>query len=135
MPDEPSMLQVVLMGLITVFVVLICIILIIRLMSRLINTSRKNEDSALAQPVAASAAVPAPATGVRNGQLAAAVSVAIAENMGTDVSHLRIHSIAAVPALAARVNNSHLVAAVSAAIAESIGTDVSHLRIHSIKKR
>ena len=95
MPNEPSMLQVVLMGLVTVFVVLICIIFIIKLMSKIINSARKNEGGAPAQPVAAPAAVPAPvpAASVNNSQLVAAVSVAIAESMGTDVSHLRIHSI------------------------------------------
>lgn len=95
MPNEPSMLQVVLMGLITVFVVLVCIIFIIKLMSSIINSGRKNEASVPAQPAAAPAAVPAPvpAASSDNGQLMAAVSVAIAESMGTDVSHLRIHSI------------------------------------------
>lgn len=95
MPNEPSMLQVVLMGLITVFVVLICIIFIIKLMSRIINSSRKNENNVPAQPAVAPAAVaaPVPAVSVNNSQLVAAVSVAIAESMGTDVSHLRIHSI------------------------------------------
>jgi len=95
MPGEPSILQVVLMGLITVFIVLICIIYIIKLMSRLINSSKVNENSAPAQSVAAQQAVPAPvpAASVNNNQLVAAVSVAIAENMETDVSHLRIHSI------------------------------------------
>lgn len=95
MPNEPSMLQVVLMGLATVFVVLVCIIFIIKLMSSIINSGRKSADSAPAQPAAAPAAVPAPAPAAiaDNSQLVAAVSVAIAESMGTDVSHLRIHSI------------------------------------------
>ncbi len=88
---EPNTLQVVLMGLITVFVVLICLILIIKLMGFLMMkvTERK----------AVPAAVPAP--GVPQGtaapgdkqKLVAAVAAAIAEDMGTDVNHLKIHSI------------------------------------------
>ena len=60
MASDISTLQVVLMGLVTVFVV-------------------------------APAAAPAPAADKQ--KTVAAIAVAIAEHMGTDVSHIRIHSI------------------------------------------
>ena len=95
MPNEPGMLQVVLMGVITVFVVLVCIIFIIKLMSWIINSARRKEDSVPAQPAAvpAPAAAPAPAVSADNSQLVAGGSGAIAESMGTEGSDLRIHSI------------------------------------------
>lgn len=93
---EPSMPLVVILGLATVFVVLICIILMIKLMSVIINAVNKEDDADIApQPVPISnvqAAVPAPAP-VNQSMVVAAIAAAIAEDMGTEVSHLRIHSI------------------------------------------
>lgn len=89
---EPNTLQVVLMGLVTVFVVLICLIIIIKLMGFIMMKVTEKK--------AVPAAVPAP--GVPQGtaaapgdkqKLVAAVAAAIAEDMGTDVNHLKIHSI------------------------------------------
>ena len=83
----PSNLFVVLMGVGTVFVGLIRIILLVSLMSWI---CRK-----LAKPVSAAPVVPAaPQRQVTNGgEILAAVSAAIAEELGTDVSAIRITSI------------------------------------------
>lgn len=90
---EISTLQVVLMGLITVFVVLICLIVIIKLLGMIV--AKVTPAKAVAPAVAAApAAAPAPAAPSANKQqIVAAIAVAIAEEMGTDVSHIRIHSI------------------------------------------
>ncbi|MEE0786381.1 MAG: OadG family transporter subunit [Acutalibacteraceae bacterium] len=97
MPGEISIAQVVLMGLITVFVGLICLIIIIKLMGTIIALLKQQSASpekAEAAPAAIPAATPAPAApAANNQQIVAAIAVAIAEEMGTDVSHIRIHSI------------------------------------------
>ena len=97
MPGEISIAQVVLMGLITVFVGLICLIIIIKLMGTIIALLKQQSASpekAEAAPAAVPAATPAPsAPAANNQQIVAAIAVAIAEEMGTDVSHIRIHSI------------------------------------------
>ena len=88
METNISTVQVVLMGLITVFVVLICLIVIIK------KVAKKQPAPAVAPAAAAPAAAPAPAVSAQNNQqIVAAIAVAIAEEMGTDVSHIRIHSI------------------------------------------
>lgn len=81
--NEPSTLQVVLMGLITVFFVLVCLIGIIKLMGLIMVklTERKAASAAPAVPQA------------DKQKLVAAIATAIAEEMGTDVDHLKIHSI------------------------------------------
>lgn len=90
--NEPSMLQVVLMGLITVFVVLICLIVIIKILGMVMTRIAGNK-APQAAPAPAAAAVPTAAPQPDKRQLVAAISAAIAEDMGTDVDHLRIHSI------------------------------------------
>ncbi len=82
---------VVLMGLGTVFAGLICIILICKLMS-FILADRKTAPQASAAPVAAPAAVVSDEIPNRP-MLVAAVSAAIAEELGTDPSGIRILSI------------------------------------------
>ena len=72
-----SNLFVCLMGLCTVFVGLICIIVLVSVMSNVVRRT----DAKTAAP-----AIPAPAA-------AAAVSAAIAEELGTDVSAIRIVSM------------------------------------------
>ena len=91
---EPSFLQVVAMGLITVFVVLICLLIIIKVMGAIMAGAGKAAPApAPAAPAAAappgSAAAPKP----NKQQLVAAISAAIAEDMGGSVDHIRIHSI------------------------------------------
>ncbi len=82
-----SNLFVVLMGLGTVFAGLLCIILLVSLMSWV--CTRTTAPKAAAAP----AAVAAPAVGTVTPSMMAAVAAAIAEDMGTDVSAIRIVSM------------------------------------------
>lgn len=87
-----SNLFVVLMGLGTVFAGLLCIILLVFLMSWVCNRT-----AAPAAPKAASAPAPTgvaavPASTVTPSMIAA-IAAAIAEDMGTDVSAIRIVSV------------------------------------------
>lgn len=82
-----SNLFVCLMGIGTVFFGLICIILLVTLMS---FVCRKTEQKTTLAPVAAPAGVPKAGIGP---ELIAAVSAAIAEEMGTDISAIRIISM------------------------------------------
>ncbi len=87
---EYSNLFVVLMGLGTVFAGLLCIILLVTLMSWVCNRT-----AAPAAPKSAPAAIPqtaAPVSAVTPSMMAA-ISAAIAEDMGTDISAIRIVSI------------------------------------------
>ncbi len=89
---EPGFLQVVAMGLITVFVVLICLIIIIKIMGAIM--AGKAAPAPAPAPAAPAAPVAAPAAPQPNKQqLVAAISAAIAEDMGGSVDHIRIHSI------------------------------------------
>ena len=85
---EYSSLFVCLMGLGTVFVGLVCIILLVTLMSYVCRKSYAK--SAAPAPVAAPVSAPKP--GIQP-ELIAAVSAAIAEEMGTDISAIRIISM------------------------------------------
>ena len=90
---------VVMMGMGIVFVGLICIVLLCSLMSKVVKILEKMNGSepAPAAPVATPAAAPAPAAvqaPVENRQeLVAAISAALAEELGTDVSGIRILSL------------------------------------------
>ena len=67
--------------------------------------------------------------------LVAAVSAAIAEDLGTDISAIRIFSLTPVGGISrAASDRGALVAAVSAAIAEDLGTDVSAIRVLSMRQ-
>lgn len=93
--NEPGFVQVVAMGLITVFVVLICLIIIIKIMGAVMT---KVVGSKAPAPAPAAAAAPAPAAAApaaqgSKQQMVAAIAAAIAEDMGADVNHIRIHSI------------------------------------------
>ena len=85
---EYSNLFVVLMGLGTVFAGLLCIILLVTLMSWV--CARTSAPKTVPQMPAAPAAMPAPGT-VTPAMMAAVA--AIAEDMGTDVSAIRIVSM------------------------------------------
>ena len=77
------------LGLGTVFVGLIALILICYIMSVIVKAFTKKEKPAAAPaPVAA-----APAAIPNKGEFAAAVAAAIAEDLGTDVTGIRIKSI------------------------------------------
>lgn len=86
--ESPS-LFVVLMGLGTVFAGLLCIILLVTLMSWV--CARTSAPKTVPQMPAAPAAMPAP--GTVTPAMMAAVAAAIAEDMGTDVSAIRIVSM------------------------------------------
>lgn len=82
------------LGMGTVFVGLICLILICYIMGAIIKAFAKGtkEETAVSVPAAASA--PAASAAVANkGEFAAAVAAAIAEDLGTDVTGIRIKSV------------------------------------------
>ena len=86
---EYSNLFVVLMGLGTVFAGLLCTILLVTLMSWV--CARTSAPKTVPQMPAAPAAMPA--SGAVTPAMMAAVAAAIAEDMGTDVSAIRIVSM------------------------------------------
>lgn len=95
--NEPSTLQVVLMGIVTVFVVLVCIIGIIKLLGFVMGKVTQRQELIAAGMAARAAVQPTqaaaqPAVGNKQ-QLVAAIAAAIAEEMGETVDHIRIHSI------------------------------------------
>lgn len=86
---------VVLMGMGTVFVGLVCIVVLIKIMGAILgktgNAAPEKPAPAAASAAPAAAVVPA---GIPNRpEFVAAVSAAIAEDLGTDVSKIQIHSI------------------------------------------
>jgi sodium pump decarboxylase gamma subunit len=84
---EYSNAFVCLMGIGTVFFGLICIILLIVLMSRLCRRGQKRISASPAES-------PVPAAGEPNRQeMIAAVSAALAESLGTDITGIRILSV------------------------------------------
>ncbi len=86
----PSNLFVVLMGVGTVFFGLICIILLSSIMSKVMMSLGKNE----AAPAAAAAAPAAQNIAAPDRQaMIAAISAAIAEELGTAASGIRILSV------------------------------------------
>lgn len=86
---EPSNLQVVLMGMVTVFICLIILIFLIIAMSKVINAFSE-KDRGTAPEKAGDQRSP---DKEENQRIVAAISVAIAENLNKDVSQIRIHSI------------------------------------------
>ena len=138
----PSNLFVVLMGLGTVFFGLICIILLSTIMSKVCQLLDKKKPAAAPAGDAPAAAPAAPAAGsaVMHDRQAmiAAISAAIAEDLGTDISGIRIKSLkhisGAAPVAAPANDRQAVIAAVSAAIAEDLGTDISGIRIRSFKR-
>ena len=87
---EVNPAQVVIMGLVTVFIALICLIIIIVLLGKIMTAVTGNKAS---QTTPAQAPAPAPAAQPGNQQLVAAIAAAIAEDMGEDVDHIKILSI------------------------------------------
>lgn len=86
--NEPSMLQVVAMGIGTVFVVLVLIIGIIKLLGLVMEKITQRQ-----QLIAAGTTAQAAQPDGNKQQLVAAISAAIAEEMGEAVEHIRILSI------------------------------------------
>ena len=87
---EYSNLFVCLMGMGTVFVGLVCIVLIVSVMSAIVRKLKGN--AAAPAPVAAAPVQPQVNSG-KKPELIAAIAAAIAEDMGTDISAVRIVSI------------------------------------------
>ena len=91
--SEPSLPLVVGLGLGMVFFGLICIIALCYILGAIIRAFESRRPApAAAQPT--EQAAPAQTDSItKNGALIAAISAAIAEDMGTDVSAIRIKSI------------------------------------------
>ena len=88
---EHSSLFVCLMGMGTVFFGLICLIVLTMIMGKICGGS---PSAAPVPPPAPAAGGPAPATAEPNRQeLVAAVSAALAEELGTDITGIRILSL------------------------------------------
>jgi len=84
---QVSNLFVCLMGMGVTFIGLICLILLTGIMGKVCRMIDKPEEKTVAQAPAA------PADGIPNrGEVIAAVSAAVAEELDTDVSAIRIHS-------------------------------------------
>lgn len=86
---EPSSLFVCLMGMGTVFFGLICLIVLTMIMGKLVGG---HAAPAAAAPVPVAAAPAAAPEGNRQ-EIAAAVAAAIAEELGTDITGIRILSM------------------------------------------
>lgn len=82
-----SVLFVVLMGIGTVFFGLICLIFLCSFMSWICRKTEKAQPAAVKAPEAASAPIP------DRQAMIAAIAAAIAEDLGTDVSGIRILSV------------------------------------------
>ena len=96
--SDPATLEVVLLGMGVVFLGLICIIVLCILISLILNQGKSSAPAPTPAPVPVPVAPVAPAapavTEIPDKQaFIAAVSAAIAEDMGTDVSALRILSV------------------------------------------
>lgn len=85
---EYSHLFVCLMGIGTVFFGLICLVALSTLMSAVLRSVGKPPAAPAPVPVSA-----APAAGSITPELIAAVSAAVAEDLGTDITGIRITSI------------------------------------------
>ena len=83
-----SSVFVVLMGMGTVFFGLVCLIVLTSIMGRILGREAAPAAAAPAAPVAA-----APAVEPNRQELVAAVSAAIAEELGTDITGIRILSM------------------------------------------
>lgn len=85
-----SNLFVCLMGMGTVFIGLVCIVFLVMLMSAVCRKLKKSD----VEPSAAAAAPAVPQLDIgKKTELLAAITAAVAEEMGTDVSAIRIASI------------------------------------------
>ena len=85
---EYSNLFVCLMGMGTVFVGLACLVFLVMIMGAVVRKIKKPE----AAPAASVPAQPQ-LDNAKKGELMAAIAAAIAEDMGTDISAVRIVSI------------------------------------------
>ena len=86
---EYSNLFVCLMGMGTVFVGLACLVFLVTAMSAVLRKEPKAESAAASAPVSVQPQMDI----AKKGELMAAIAAAIAEDMGTDISAVRIVSI------------------------------------------
>ena len=101
MPAGMNLGFVVVFGLAVVFICLIALIILIKVLGFIINAFTKKPETAAAPAVAPAAApaaapvnaAPAAVSSVDKQKIIAAIGAAIAEDMGTDVAHIKIHSI------------------------------------------
>ena len=94
LPGTMSVSNVVLLGLGIVFVGLICIVILCVLMGKVVRLLEKGEAPAGAVTPDIPMATAAPAAEIPNRQeLVAAISCCLAEELGTDVSAIRIVSL------------------------------------------
>lgn len=82
-----SIIFVCLMGMGTVFFGLICLIVLTTLLGRVCGQKQQT------RPVTAAASAPAAVPAVNQQELIAAVSAAIGEELGTDITGIRILSV------------------------------------------
>ena len=82
-----SIIFVCLMGMGTVFFGLLCLIVLTTLLGRVCGQKQQ------AAPAAAAVPAPAAAPAVNQQEMIAAVSAAIAEELGTDITGIRILSV------------------------------------------
>ena len=88
MPDS----FVVVMGMVTVFIGLICIVLLCKILGAICSIAEKKQGDEETAPVTAPAAAGVQPAAENRQEIIAAVSAALAEEMGTDVSAIRIIS-------------------------------------------
>ena len=81
---------VICMGVGTVFIGLICIVILCKIMSFFCNLGNKKPEQK--ETVSAPAAVAAPVAIQNRQEIIAAISAVAAEELGTDISAIRIHS-------------------------------------------
>ena len=127
---------VLVLGMATVFIGLICLILLTKIMSAVMVKNKSAAPAAQEKakvPVAQAAAVPAALNIGDRKLLDAILAASIACAMGTEPQGLRIYSIRCLSA-APVGDRGQFVAAVSAAVATAMGTEPQGLRIHSIKR-
>ncbi len=128
---------VLVLGMVTVFIGLICLILLTKLMSAILEKNKNQEapapQKAPSVPAPAPAAAPAALNVGDRRLLDAIIASAIACAMGTEPQGLRIHSVKCLSPGAAG-DRGQFVAAVSAAVASTMETTPQGLRIHSIKR-
>ncbi len=93
-PGTMPIMNVVFLGIGIVFLGLICIVILCVLMGKVVRLLEKREAPAAAPaPTAAAPAAPAPAAIPNRQELVAAISCCLAEELGTDVSAIRIVSL------------------------------------------
>ncbi|MBE6733522.1 MAG: hypothetical protein E7561_05965 [Ruminococcaceae bacterium] len=82
----------VLLGIGVVFAGLVCIVIICKITSAFCNVGAKKEEIADSAGVLSSATTPVTTVIENRQEIIAAISAAVAEELGTDIGAIRIHS-------------------------------------------